>query len=189
MNIMNARKLKPNEIDADAVFPSVEKMLYQQAWHYHTNHGIPFNECKSQAYWGFMRAVVLWNRRGYTEKRAKFSSWCYFCVSCNMRNLLMEKSSNREYPTDINEELVGAAPPVSSPCLEIVEGLSKDAKEIVRLLLETPSEVLHEVGTPKQLLRSVKAHLVSKGHSKRKLNKACVELETSFRAVWNQQPA
>jgi hypothetical protein len=174
-------------INAQKTFPQVEQMLYSIAWEFCNKYPVSFEDAKSQAYWGFMRAVELWNRRGYSEERAKFSTWCNFCTRCNMMNLITERSKSREIPTEINEELLGEAPSLSSPCLEILEGMSSEAREIVHLLLETPSEVLHEVGTPKQLLRSVKAHLVSRGRCKQRVEAACIELRMGFRAVWSER--
>ncbi len=166
------------------LFPTVEKMLYDLAWKFvHKYPQLEWEDAKSQAYWGFMRACKLY-KPGYCK--IKFSTFCYTCTWYNLKNLVMDRSGDRLCFVEMDDDLCGEAPPAHSPCLEVLNELSHDAQEIVAMLLETPKEVLEVAGTPKQLLRKVKAHLVRKGRCKQRLEEATTEITTAFRTVWNQ---
>lgn len=177
--------MNTNLVDPDEVFPQVEKMLYDQAWKFTRKYpALPFDEAKSQAFWAFVKACQEWNDFGH-DRGVKFSTFCYFGVWAQLQNLVMARSKDRLVPCEINEEMVGAAPPERSEVLDLIHELPEDCKEIVHLLLEMPAELLGVNMTPRQLLLKVKKFLVEKHGKKRaRVNFACNLLTNHLKQAW-----
>jgi hypothetical protein len=173
-------------VDPVEMFPSVEKMIYCQAWKFAKKYPITFEEAKSQAYYGFIRACYK-----YTPGKQKFSSWCYFLVWVTLKDLIMARAKDPMIPVDPMpdteagrreaEELMGVSTDESGMFREGIEDtvsdLSNEAKEMLGLLLEPPAELLLRTRpTPKQLVCRVKKHLISQGRTKDQLQNAYCEL-------------
>ena len=170
----------------DELFASVEKLLYQQAWAAAQRYKIPYNEALSECYWDFVRAS---NGRFKEDRGVKFSTFLQYLCMRHFQTIQRKraKQAARCIEVELNEETVGAAPERHSPCLEAVEGLSAEAREIVGLLLETPAEVVDvwRPVKPQQLLSRVKRYLQRKrGYSKKRLEEAHEEIQTTFRNIW-----
>jgi len=156
-------------------------MLYSLAWRCANTYPVPFDEAKSEAYYAFMRACNDFN----PSRGAKFSSWCYFWVWTHLKTFVTKRTVDPLTFMDINEELVGAAPPQRSESMEMIEDLSADAKEIISLLIETPAEILGGCPVPaKQLLNKVKKYLVEQGKDRRAVERAQQEITLRFREAW-----
>jgi len=92
-----------------------------------------------------------------------------------------------EFKENLRGVLKLTAPVVHSPCLEVVEELSEDAREIVQLLVETPAELLNGVTTPHRLLARVRAFLMrQRGYSRTRLRRAQEEVQEAFRELWRR---
>jgi hypothetical protein len=178
MNLMNNMT-----IDPDVQLPLVEKMLYDLAWRTANTYPVPFEEAKAEAYYAFVRACHDYNPT--KAKGSKFSSWCYFWVWTHLKTFVTKRSTDPLLFVEPAELKDGEAPSAWSPTLELVDELSEDAREIISLLLETPSDLLGGRSvTARQLLALVKKHLVEAGRSKVRVEKAHIEIETKFRAAW-----
>jgi hypothetical protein len=171
------------DIEIDWLLTDVQKMLYKQAWDAAARYNLPFDECLSECYWGFVRAV---NWRFDASKGLKFSSEVFLINAWRFKTKQRRELRDAErFPlVELNEETAGFAVADRAECLEAVEGLSEEAREIVGLLLDTPKELLEDLPTPKQLLKRVKAYLQRRGHHKRDLLRAQEEITRTFRAVW-----
>lgn len=168
-------------VDPNEMLPEVEKMLYKQAWKLSENYGIPFEEARSEAQLAFMRACYDFK----PERGAKFSTWCYYWVWCQLKDFITRRTNDPLIPTEINEEMLGEAPPEHSPSLELVAELSSDAQEVVSLLLETRQEAEAIAVTAKQLLRKIRVQLVEEvGWERTRFDKAHEELHTTLNHAW-----
>lgn len=185
-------------VDPTEMLPQVEKLLYDLAWKFHRRYPLlPFEDAKSQSYWGFMMACKNWK----PDRGAQFSSWVYFCASMHLRNLVMARSEEttrfpRAIPTfhDKDENLTeledafyqaATAGPAHSDVLDLVADLPEDAKTIVQMLLETPGELVGRSMTPRQLLRKVKTKLVfDHGLPRSRVETACAMLRERFQEAW-----
>jgi len=179
---MNTTNTMTTKINPEEMLPQVQKMLYSQAWKFAKTYPITFEECLSEAYFAFMKACEDYQ----PERGQKFSSWCYYWVWCKLKDLVMKRTKDPLEFVEINDDLLGEAPPAISPSLEIVAELSSDAQEIVALVLETPAELLGGApATAKQLLRRVKDYLVEHcGRSKDDVDAATLEISSRLRASW-----
>lgn len=173
---METMKMK---IDPETALPTVEKMIYDQAWKCAQAYDIPFDECKSEAYSAFLGAC----RDFQPDKKMKFTSWCYYWIWCKLKDLVMKKAKDPLCFIEIDDDILPAKP-VHSPTLDILEDLSDDAQELVTLIVETPTELLCGVKTPLQLLTKVKKYLVSKGKRKEDVDAAHREVELVLREEW-----
>jgi len=171
-----------HKVDMDAAYTEVEKMLFSLSWRYHQLYGIEFDECMSECNWAFVKAL---NWRYDPSKGTKFSSQVHTIANWRLRSLVRERT--RAVPLlEINEETAGFAREDRSPCMEILDGLSEDARVIVALLLSTPADLKKEVRTPLQMLANVRDNLVRRGQMERdEFNRATEELRTQFRLAWS----
>lgn len=169
-------------VNPETEFPLVEKMIYNLAWKYANTYPVTFEEAKTEAYYAFVRACYDFK----PDRNTKFSSWCYTWVWQHLKTWITKRTVDPLIPTEINEELVGAAPEERSRTLEMMEDLSDDAQEIIHLILEAPSEVLGGMpATPKQLLSRVKTFLVERrGKDKNRVDQAHREIVQVFQEAW-----
>jgi len=176
------RKVKRElKIDAEQAYTETVKLLYKLAWHTHKTYHVPFDECLSECHYAFVKTL---NWRFDPTKGTKFSTQVHNIAHWRLRSLVRDRTLARPM-MELNEEVVGIpAPPMHSPCLEAVEGLSDDAQEIIALLLETPAELMQEVMTPKQLLASVRDYLLARGKRREDFNQATAEIRLCFQEVW-----
>lgn len=131
-----------NTIDPSTEFSKVEKMLYNIAWKFARKYPFPneeemFEECKSEAYFSFMRACDK-----YTPGRSKFITYCHYRVDMDLRTFVTKRTKDPLCFVEIDEELCGAVPMIKSEVSNLVLDLKGDAKELLSLLLEIPQDVM-----------------------------------------------
>lgn len=185
---MAATFTQKHTLNLEQSFQEVEKLLYDLAWKYTRRYMIPFDDTKREVYWGFVKCYEQYD----PARRASFSTACYFIAEMKLRTLVIHRTN--EKPCDeLNEETASFAPSERSECMEMIEDLSTDAQELVRLLVETPKEIIgwaHEWNpqvrpvSPMQLLKRVKKYLVEKGRQKETLEAAEMEIRQRFQQVW-----
>jgi len=187
-------------IDPIAVFPTVEKMLYNLAWKFSRTYGLPFDDMRSEAYAGFMKAC-----NNYRPKKGmKFSSWCHLVVWGFLKSHIMKRASDPHCFMEIEENLLGPAPgPVSGRIQSLLdqtekkpirhglqalfaeapgelwdatEGLSDVAEDLFYLFLESPDDVLSSRHKFEQV-QQAKEHLARK-HGDKKIQQGFRELRT-----------
>lgn len=169
-----------NNVDPIEMFPKVEKMICKFAWQYSETYPVSFEEARSEAYYAFMRACADYR----PEEKTKFSSWCYFWIWTHLKTWITKRTVEPITFMEINEEMVGTATPDRAESLELVDDLSEDAKEIISLILETPSEISASVVTVRRLLGEIKRYLVKKGRSKKRVESAHKEICVRFQSAW-----
>lgn len=171
-----------HKLDPQEAFDGVQKLLFKLAWATHHQYGVPYDDCLSECYYAFVKAF---NWRYDPKMGTKFSTQVCTIAKWRLRSLT-RKQRLAPVTEELNEETAGFAASMRSECLEVVEGLSGDAREIVSLLLETPREIigLGEVTSPKRLLSGVKAYLRQKGYTRDRLNEAEEEITAAFTGVW-----
>ena len=174
MNCMNNEA----KVDPEKEFPLVEKMLYSLAWKFSTTYPMPFDEAKSEAYYAFVKSCYDFN----ASKKMKFSSWVYYWVWCHLKNIVTKRTVEPIVFVDMDENQEGEAPVDRALPKDAFADLTEDAKEIISLLLETPSELLggKELG-PVRLLDRVRSHLKQKGKTEDELEWAEREITLRLR--------
>lgn len=181
-----------------AVFNQVQPMLYKIAWRYSQLYPVTFEEAKSEAYWCFLKACRIY-RAG---RRNKFSSWCYFVVTMQMKSWIMRESKRSakivyfETAESLPEVAVEASvvPPLRSSgsarhCGQIIwrmihetpaelwdlmADLSQDGQELVLLLMEIPQDFR---GTAHTHLRKAKDKM------RRRLDCDCTQIDNAVQEL------
>ena len=189
-----------NHVDPIEVFPTVEKMLYSLAWKFSRTHRLPFEDMKSEAYAGFMKACNNYQRK----KGMKFSSWCYLVTWGFLKSHIMKRAADPHRFCEIEENLLGPAPtpanarllamidstekkPISqgiqnlfantpAELWEATEGLSPAAEELFCLFWESPADVMTARNKFEQV-QQAKEHLARK-HGEKKVKQGFKELRS-----------
>lgn len=103
---MNRKTETDNGINPDEQFPLVERLLYRLAHDHTAQYRMTFDEAKSDAFLGFMKAC-----RNYKPgKGTKFSTWCRMVTWGQMKSLRMDEARKYLELVELNEELVGEIP-------------------------------------------------------------------------------
>lgn len=137
-------KNKLNNINPKREFPKVEKMLYKLAWDFSKRYGMPFEEARSEAYAGYMKAC-----NNFQEgKGSQFSSWCYMVTWGYLKSFIMHRASDRLVFMEPNEKTSGSytgSGALNLKTLTLVEALSPNAslsQTLHSLLFECPDQFL-----------------------------------------------
>lgn len=128
------------QVDPEVEFPKVEQMLYGLAWSFTRKYGWDFEDSRSEAYSGFMKAC-----RNYRQgKGTKFSSWCHMVVWGFLQSEAIRRYRNPATFVEINEEICGEVPEVANPkILELAEKTTRGSLQDVfsTLASETPRQL------------------------------------------------
>jgi len=125
-----------SKIDPEAIFPAVEKILYKLSWGTSQKTGIPFEDLRSEAYLKFMECC-----RTYDGIQSKFSSWLYTKVYFHMKTLTRDRAQDPlVFLEEIPEESVTYGQrTLRSSVLSQTKHLSPEARELIRLIIESPA--------------------------------------------------
>lgn len=171
-------------MDLDEAFAGVEKLLYKLAWKCAQRYNIPFEDCRSEAYYAFVKAFN-WRFDPNKKGASSFSSKCYEIATFRLRTMVINRT--KAIPmSELNEETAGHAPEQRSESMEMIEDLSHDAQEIIALIVDTPQHLLGwDPHSPRQLLAKVKRYLIEhKGRRKKDVEKAHEEICIRFQEAW-----
>jgi len=176
----------PNNIVPEEVLPSVEKMLHAMSWRYAKAYPVPYEECLSESYAAFMYAC----ERFRPGKLTKFSSYCYFIVSCKLKDLVTSRTKDPLVFVEIDDDLCGAAPPppeFKKQVEGVLKEVSADAACILDMLLETPMELLRgPMLDEAQIVERVYQHLRrTVGLDPTYFRRAMEELSQHLNRVWS----
>ena len=152
---------KPLPSPIDDTYKDVENLVYHICHVFQSKHGGDFDDLLSIAHQVFMDAFNCW-----TPGLAPFTSYLSTCI---YRRLLLEKRQNSRIPTislDKTETSIGWDPVDKSRSFSIkdfTEELSDDAKLIISLVLETPTELAKIIndkgGHPKNVRSTIRQYL------------------------------
>lgn len=137
---------KTNNINPKHEFNDVEKILYRLAWNFSQSQGMDFNDARSIAYEGYMKACRNF-RRG---KGSKFSTWVYFVVWGHLKTHSMARAKEKKKLTfiEINDQLLpGGYKDANPKTVRLFKEIETDEKaplhEILgQLVVESPAEIV-----------------------------------------------
>ena len=194
-------------IDPIKEFPGVEKMIYSLAWKYSKAYKMPFEDARSEASAGYMKACNNY-RPG---KGMKFSSWVYFVTWGYMKNHIMDRAKDPLCFMEIDDDLLGEVPDEKSlrvmrlldlvppngalsdtfgtllmecpgELLEAADSLSTEAQELLHLFWECPAEIINARARPDQVEQARKAH--QRKHGKEATERAFQEIRVALREAF-----
>ena len=136
----------------EAIYAENIDLVRSLAWKFCKRYGTDFDECFAEANLGFVKAYNTYNpAKGTLAKRISHQAWAHMLDA-----LKRTIKAGREIPENI----------YGKPTFDLssfLEGLSEDAKEVVRLSLEVPAEISEniqvEMPRPRNISAAVKTHL------------------------------
>jgi len=170
------------KIDPATEHPKVQNMLFKLVWKFSQEYPISFEDALSEANFAFVKACYDYD----PSRGSKFSSWCYFSVWTHLKTVVMKRTTDPLVCVEINDDLLGAAPPEVAPSLEVIELLSPNARRLVELILEPPPPIRGQQVTPRQLVKRIKDYMITQGLSKKAVEEAFKEAQQTLRAFWNE---
>lgn len=199
-------RLEALEKRAAQELPGVEKILFSLAQKTSKTCPVTYQEALSECYFAYMCACRDWDPFYQKKGRnSKFSSWVYFWTWTHLKTWITKRTNDRlvffDSPGDEEDGVLPywieniPAPPQHSPCLELIEDLSQDARELVKLILEMPSDLKKDmwmtkgddwtIVPPERILEKVVNHMVRQlDHEEDNIEWAVAECMSKFRAVW-----
>jgi len=145
------------------------------AWSFHETTGIDFEDLFSEACIAYYQALER-----YDPKRGKITTYLWYCINNKIINYLREEKKYHQYILLFNtiqcffedDEMIDEDQTLSILETEIskvehIEGnkffetLSRDAQEIVRIIVQTPEQFLYL--TPSETTHKIADTLLSQG--------------------------
>jgi RNA polymerase sigma factor (sigma-70 family) len=125
-------------LSADQRYETVEKFVHMWVWRFRARYGFPLDELRSEAFMGYVAAVETY------DGRSKFITWVGEKVKGALLTYVRKEASRRrgEY-ADL--DAVPHKPCASFDLDAVLARLTPDAKELVRLVFDTPVPVLMEL--------------------------------------------
>jgi hypothetical protein len=126
------------EEQIEAKFVKYERLLHKLAWEAASRCGRPERELYAEACFQFMRVTETWD-----EERGQFGTFLYRCVwnglaQWGMRNKLVDLGDEQYTP----EATTSITPESTLKLKDWLESLSEEARQVVRIILDGPAEVL-----------------------------------------------
>lgn len=124
------------------------RLIKKICWSWHKTTGINFETLEAEANLAYAEC-----QHCYNPQRGKFSTILYHGIESKFKNLLKYKYLNKHDGIEVElEEAAG-----SSPCTQerrcmlanIIDNLSKEAKEIVSIVLEAPGDLMEMLPKPR----------------------------------------
>lgn len=126
------------EVATEETYRSVEKLICDLCWRFCRQTGADFDETVAEANLTFVEAC-----RSHVPGRSKLSTWVHFKVQKKLQTLKRDEARRRDrLPTtnEVDPDLLSR--PERFDLERLMMGLSDDAVTIIRLLLETPVDLI-----------------------------------------------
>ena len=123
-------------------YPEYQKCIQKLTWKWVKRSRFGFDELLSEADIGFMKAVD-----SFDDDKACFHTHLYITVNGRLRNYINQNNCLNSLTEciDLTIESNQANPEQNCTFLNLIENLSTEAKEMVEVVLNTPSEMIELV--------------------------------------------
>ena len=159
-----------------------QKCIYALVHFYSKRSGFSFDDLLSEANEGFLHTVSTYN-----ADKACFHTYLHMVVKGRILNFM---NKNKKKEVELNELHIAKTPNPEEAFIfnESINSLSKEAKEVVDTILNTPKEMIDLV---KKMSSSRQGHMhvyksnvtkyfKDKGWQRKKILKAYSEIKTTF---------
>lgn len=156
-------------------YEDVKRMIYKLVHRFSARYCMSFEDLIGEAHCSYIKAFETYK----PETGTLISTWVYYRIWHDLTNYVKKENRYRGYE-EINEEIAGFAPPVSE-LNDILEGLSEEARTIVRLTLDVPQDLqtlykLNKARTPTKIRDCISEHLQDLGW-------AITQIETAYNEI------
>lgn len=189
--------MKRTKWSPEQLYRNHEQMINHRAHSFCCTTGHSFDEMKSVANWAFMRAIPRWK-----PHKGPFGTWLYRYITLRLidyvkrTDLPLSKSKLEDLirmsgcpgrvlhiEDTIKSQYNEYDPVLASSAMDLIASLSKEAREVVSILLTNPTEVLDLIGDePPRIVRGIlKEYLHDQGWSFKLIWKTFRELKEAMR--------
>jgi hypothetical protein len=128
---------------AEWTYEDVRDLINSVCWNFKKQYGGDFDELKSEAHLYYQRAFIL-----HKPKHGPFPQWVRFRIWKNLldnaRQIARTNARHERLPMCANEvQLRASYTPSDFDLAEFMEGLSKDARIVIRLTVNMPWADIH----------------------------------------------
>lgn len=160
-------------------YKDYQKLIKKISWSWHKATGIEFETLEAEANVAFAECLHIHN-----PKKGKFSTLLWHAIESRFKNLLKHSHQNRYDGIEVELEEMA----LSTPCKQericifanLINGLSKEAKEITSIVLEAPADLLQMIPKPKLSKHQLTKYLRLKGWKIPAIAKAFAEIKTKL---------
>lgn len=139
-----------------------EKLIKKISWSWHKTTGIEFETLESEANIAFAEC-----QHNYNPKKGKFSTLLWHAIESRFKNLLKRNHQNRYDGIEVELEDMALSTPCNQErnCIfaNLINSLSKEAKEITSIVLEAPADLLQMIPKPRLSKHQLTKYLRLKG--------------------------
>lgn len=165
------------------IYPTYEKCIQKLTWKWVKRSKFDFNELLSETNQAFLKAVD-----SYDSSKACFHTHLYITINGNLRNYCNQKENQN---LEINKLQLSSKikNPEENACFKnLIENLSKEAKEMVDVVLNTPLEIIElvrEMSSNRQghmhvYKSNIKAYFKAKGWKQALILSCFDEIKSTF---------
>ena len=146
-------------------YKDYEKLIKKISWSWHKTTGIEFETLESEANVAFAEC-----QNNYNPKRSKFSTLLWHAIESRFKNLLKRNHLNRYDGIEVELEEMALSTSSNQSNQErncifanLINNLSKEAKEITSIVLEAPADLIEMLPKPRLSKHQLTKYLRLKG--------------------------
>lgn len=155
------------------------RLIHKISWSWHKTTGIDFETLTAEANIAFAEC-----QHDNNPKRGKFSTLLWHAIESRFKNLLKRNHQNRYDGIEVELEEMALSTPCKQErrCIlaDIINNLSKEGKEIVSVVLETPADLLQMIPKPRLSKHQLTKYLRLKGWKIPAITKAFAEIRQNL---------
>ena len=164
-----------NNID----YKDYEKLIYKISWNWNKTTAMDIEELIPEANIVFAECLLSHN-----PSQSKFSTWLYISIQSRFK-VLLNKSKCMKYDgvqVEFKDEILSNSISQEKNCLfkNIIDNLSKEAKEIAITVLEAPADLLEMLPKPELSKNQLMKYFRLKGWKIPAIQKAFAEIKESL---------
>jgi len=158
--------MRTNRKQSTKIYHEMQSLIAGIVWDYHHRYNWEWDELMAEANLLFMIALKKY------DKRAKLSTWLTTFISKSLINYIVRTIKQAKIP---ERDFIESIYP-SNIMTDLMDGLDNDAKMILDLVFDIPSQIQESIltkGTSSRHFKAgIKRHLTSLGWSRRQIQKS-----------------
>jgi len=162
-------------------FQEVEKFIQSISNGFLEAYNLDYDEVKSAAYLGFMQAY-----KSYVHKKGEFTTWVGHKVKRRLLDLLNKHIKDGKRPlAQIDLRLYPEKDPPDFDVNDWLDGLSKDARIVAKLVLKVPIDIrvlMTQLGedSPGNWRQAIREFLDERGWAKKRVTRTLIEIKEAL---------
>jgi DNA-directed RNA polymerase specialized sigma24 family protein len=171
---------------ATAAYEEVKDAIVKTVRGFIRRHGGDFDDLMGEAHIAFMQGLAAWEGRA-TNGRAiaatfevEIKRWVWYCLFDNYRTRTQHRRAKKTVIA--NDEFIELAADNTAEfsLMEFADGLSEDARAVLRLTLDTPQELIHAAlargGSPLNFRKIIRMHFEEAGWAAKRISLSFEEI-------------